>query len=97
MQLEDARVAKPIGADKIRDARYLDEAFGAELTRVRVKGGWSQAQFSELVGYDETYIRQLERGRKSPTLRTLADIAAAVSEDVSSLIKRAERRMRQNR
>jgi transcriptional regulator with XRE-family HTH domain len=86
-------VGKRIGADKQRLARNLDEAFGAELTRLRTKGGWSQGKFADLVGYDESYMRQLERGTKSPTLRTIADIAKAVSLDASTLIRLAERRM----
>ena len=86
-------MAKRIGADKQRLARNLDEAVGAKLTQLRKKGGWSQSQFAELVGYDESYIRQLETGSKSPTLRTLADIAKALSIEVSVLIRRAEQLM----
>jgi transcriptional regulator with XRE-family HTH domain len=86
-------VAKQIGADKERKARNLDEALGAELTELRKGHRWSQQRVSELIGYDESYIRQLERGTKSATLRTLSDLAAAFSLSVSSLIKRAERRV----
>ncbi len=87
-------MAKRIGADKERLARTLDEAVGAQLTELRRSRGWSQAQLAESVGYDESYIRQLETGSKSPTLRTLADMARALSIEVSVLIRRAERLMR---
>ena len=86
-------MAKRIGADKKRLARNLDEAVGAKLTELRQKAGFSQTQFAELVGYDESYIRQLETGAKSPTLRTLADISKALSIEVSILIRNAERLM----
>ena len=85
-------MAKRIGADKEREARNLDEALGAELTDLRTRHGWSQQRLSELIGYDESYIRQLERGTKSATLRTLSDLASAFSISVSALIKRAETR-----
>jgi|KBSMisStandDraft_5_1062788.scaffolds.fasta_scaffold150288_2 transcriptional regulator with XRE-family HTH domain len=88
-----ARVAKRIGADKERKARNLDEALGAELTELRTRRGFSQQRLSELIGYDESYIRQLERGTKSATLRTLSDLASAFSINVSALIKRAEARL----
>jgi transcriptional regulator with XRE-family HTH domain len=88
-----ARVAKRIGADKERKARNLDEALGAELTELRTRRGFSQQRLSELIGYDESYIRQLERGTKSATLRTLSDLASAFSINVSALIKRAESRL----
>jgi transcriptional regulator with XRE-family HTH domain len=45
------------------------------------------------VGYDEAYIRQLERGTKSPTLRTLSNIAAALGMPVSALVGQAEKRI----
>ena len=86
-------MAKPIGADKKRVAVDLGTALGAEFTRLRTERGWSQGKLGELVGYDERYIRQLERGSKSPTLRTLSDIAATFGVPVSVLIKQAEKRI----
>ncbi len=67
---------------------------GAELTKLRVDRGWSQLKLADALGYTERYIGQLERGVKSPTLRTLADIANAFSTDLSTIIKAAERRYR---
>jgi transcriptional regulator with XRE-family HTH domain len=86
-------VAKPIGADKERKVRNLDEALGAELTDLRTRRRWSQQRLAEIAGYDESYIRQMERGTKSATLRTLSDLAAAFSISVSALIRRAELRV----
>ena len=86
-------MAKPIGADRKRVAVDLGTALGAEFTRLRTERGWSQSKLSELVGYDERYIRQLERGTKSPTLRTLSNIAATFGVPVSALIKRAEKKI----
>jgi transcriptional regulator with XRE-family HTH domain len=86
-------VAKPIGADKERKVSNLDEALGAELTDLRTRRRWSQQRLAEIAGYDESYIRQMERGTKSATLRTLSDLASAFSISVSALIRRAESRM----
>lgn len=86
-------MAKPIGADKERKARNLDEALGAELTDLRTRRRWSQQRFAEIAGYDESYIRQMERGTKSATLRTLSNLASAFSISVSVLIRRAESRV----
>ena len=85
---------KEIGADKPRKSRTLGEAVGAEITRWRVDRGWSQAKLAHDLGYTERYVGQLERGTKSPTLRTLADLAKAFSIEVSTIIKAAERRHR---
>jgi transcriptional regulator with XRE-family HTH domain len=88
-------MAKPIGADRVRMSTDLGTALGAELTRLRTKRGWSQSRLGEIVGYDERYIRQLERGSKSPTLRTLMNVSTAFRISVSSLIRAAERRVLQ--
>ncbi len=85
---------KKIGADKHRESRTLGEALGAELTKLRVDRGWSQLKLADALGYTERYIGQLERGTKSPTLRTLADLAEAFSIELSTIIKAAERRHR---
>jgi transcriptional regulator with XRE-family HTH domain len=87
-------VPKKIGADKQRESRTLGEAVGAEITRLRVDRGWSQLKLAHDLGYTERYIGQLERGAKSPTLRTLADLAKAFSTEVSTIIRAAERRHR---
>ena len=84
-------MAKPIGAVKRREARNLGEALGVELTRLRVGKDWTQQKISEMLGYDVSYIRQLEKGSKSPTLRTLSHFAEIHSLRVSVLIGRAER------
>ena len=86
-------MAKPLGAVKARLTGSLDEALGAEITRLRVGRGWTQQKLSEITGYDESYIRQLERGRKSPTVRTLGNIATALSLRGSTVLRSAERRM----
>src|SRR5664280_1470206 len=87
-------VPKQIGADKQRESRTLGEAVGAEITRLRVDRGWSQAKLAHDLGYTERYIGQLERGTKSPTLRTLADLAKAFTVEVSAILRSAERRQR---
>jgi transcriptional regulator with XRE-family HTH domain len=84
-------VPKKIGAAKYRESRTLGEAIGAELTRLRVARGWSQQKLADELGYTERYIGQLERGTKSPTLRTIADIAGVFSTQPSMILRAAER------
>ena len=88
---------KQIGADKHRESRTLAQAFGAELTRLRLERGWSQLKLAELLGYTERYIGMLERGVKSPTLRTIEDIAEVFSTVPSSILRTAERRQTKQR
>ena len=85
---------KKVGVSKHRQSRTLGEAVGAELTRLRVARGWSQQKLADQLGYTERYIGQLERGTKSPTLRTVADLAEAFLTMPSTILRAAERRHR---
>ena len=87
-------MAKRIGAAKICESRTLGEVVGAELTHLRIVRGWSQQKLADELGYTERYIGQLERDTKSPTLRTIADIAEAFSTMPSTILRAAERRHR---
>lgn len=86
-----AEVSKPLGAVDKREARNLGEALGVELTRLRVARTWTQQRVSDLLGYDVAYIRQLEKGIKSPTLRTLSHLAEVYQVRPSALIAKAEK------
>jgi transcriptional regulator with XRE-family HTH domain len=90
-------VPKKIGVAKHRESRTLGEAVGAELTRLRIARGWSQQKLADELGYTERYIGQLERGTKSPTLRTITDIAEVFSTAPSAILRAAERRYRSAR
>jgi transcriptional regulator with XRE-family HTH domain len=59
-----------------------------------VARGWSQQKLADELGYSERYIGQLERGTKSPTLRTIADVAEVFSTKPSTILRAAERRRR---
>jgi len=47
--------------------------------------GWSQETLAESVGVDRTYISDLERGMRNPSLKTLAKIASALGETIGAL------------
>ena len=68
----------------------LSTALGAELTRLRTDRHWSQQQLAEMLGYDASYIGQIERAEKSPTLRTMIDFAYIFEVKLSALIRAAE-------
>lgn len=49
----------------------LEQIFGEELRKLREEKGLSQEKLGFESGYHRTYISQLERGQKSPSLKTL--------------------------
>ena len=52
----------------------IDRKFGQVLKMLRMEKGISQEEFALNIGLHRTYISQLERGLKSPSLRTIAKI-----------------------
>lgn len=68
-----------------------ETAFGRVLKKVRNDRELSQDELAARSGYHRTYIGQLERGEKSPSLRTLFDLASTLDVAPSSLLKHVER------
>jgi transcriptional regulator with XRE-family HTH domain len=66
-------------------------AFGRELRNLRLKRKISQEELGARSGYHRTYIGQLERGEKSPSLRTLFDLAATLDVLPSILVRTIEK------
>lgn len=85
-------VAKPIGADKTRDASTLAKAIGAEITDLRTSRGWSQAEVAHLTGYTEKWVRSTEMGANT-TIELLASMAMLFSIKLSDLMIAAEQRV----
>ncbi len=54
----------------------IDKKFGRVLKKLRTEKGVSQEGFALSIGLHRTYISQLERGLKSPSLRTIEKICA---------------------
>jgi transcriptional regulator with XRE-family HTH domain len=77
-----------------RSTRSLSPAFGKALAAFRGKSGLSQEKFAAEVGMHRTHVSQLERGLKSPTLDTIAAIAAALKVKPHELVRAAEQRLR---
>ena len=51
----------------------------------------SQDDLGAKSGYHRTYIGQLERGEKSPSLRTLFNLASTLDVDPSDILRQVER------
>ena len=56
----------------------LLQAFGIAVRHLRTATSISQETLAERAGLDRTYVSALERGRKNPTLKTMAKRATAL-------------------
>ena len=66
----------------------LTSLFAATFKHYRDELGISQGEIAANAGLDRTYISQLERGIKSPTLTTLEKIAGCLNIDAQSLLRK---------
>ena len=69
----------------------IEEAFGLTLQELRKARKISQEALGFESGYHRTYISQLERGRKSPSLKTIFQLAAALKASPSEIVLCVER------
>lgn len=72
----------------------LETAFGAALRGRREALGLSQEELGFRSEVHRTYISELERGLKSPSLGTVQRLAVALETTASALIRDAEARLK---
>ena len=70
-----------------------EKAFGEVLRDIRQEHSLSQEELGFESGYHRTYISLLERGRKSPSLNTIFQLAAALGVSPSEILRRTEARV----
>ena len=64
----------------------IQQRLGTNLKRLRTAKGWSQEQFAFEAGIHRTYISDLERGARNPTIGMLEKIAVCLGVKAGSLL-----------
>lgn len=70
--------------------RDLNKVLGRVLAAERKRANLSQESLAFECGLHPTYVSQLERGLKSPTVRTLLAVAQALDIKASDILRRVE-------
>ncbi len=70
-----------------------DKAFGEVLRRLRTERGISQEALGHRSGLHRTYVSQLERGLKSPSLKTILRLVAVLEVDLADLMLQLQQEM----
>ena len=68
----------------------LGREFGQVLSRFRRDAGLSQEKLAFSCGFHPTYVSQLERGVKTPTLGTIFLLGRALGVPPSELVRKVE-------
>ena len=62
------------------------ERLGQNLRRLRRAKGWSQEAYADEAGIHRTYVSDIERGARNPTIAIVEKLAAPLGVTVSDLL-----------
>lgn len=74
------------------DPHCLNQAFGKVIRHMRIEAGLSQEELGYRSNLHRTYISQLERGLKSPSLNAIEALAEALQCAPHELVRAAEKK-----
>jgi len=60
---------------------------GLNVQNLRRELGLSQEELADRAGIHQSYLSDIERGRRNPTIIVLDKLAAALKADLTSLVK----------
>ena len=59
---------------------------GQNVRRLREAKGWSQEDFADRAGIHRTYVSDIERGRRNPTITVVERLAEPLAVSPGSLL-----------
>lgn len=75
-------------------ARTAERLFGQEISRLRKNRGISQEELGFQARVHRTYVSQIERGLKSPTLAVILKLTQALNCPAHRLVGNIERKLK---
>ena len=64
----------------------IRQRLAQNLRRLRTEKGWSQEEYADRAGIHRTYISDIERGARNPTIMILEKLAQALDVKAAELI-----------
>lgn len=64
--------------------------FGKAVKELRLKKRMTQQQLADACGLDISYVGQIERGQRNPTLGVMQGLASVLGEKLSDLLRVAK-------
>ncbi len=71
----------------------INQAISKAINKFRLEANLSQEELADAAKIHRTYVSQIERGLKSPTLHVLFNIATALKINASDIIQEIEKEM----
>ena len=64
----------------------IRQRLGSNVRRLRQEKGWSQEAFADEAGIHRTYVSDIERGARNPTITVVEKLAAPLGVRASDLL-----------
>lgn len=64
----------------------IRKRLGSNLRRLREEKGWSQERFAEEANIHRTYVSDIERGARNPTITIVEKLAKPLNVTAASLL-----------
>ncbi len=65
----------------------IRKRLGLNVKRLRLEKGWSQEDFADRAGIHRTYVSDIERAARNPTITIVEKLAKALKVSASALIE----------
>ncbi len=65
----------------------ISKRLGSNVKRLRLEKGWSQEDFADRAGIHRTYVSDIERAARNPTITIVEKLAKALKVSASALIE----------
>ena len=65
----------------------IRKRLGSNLKRLRNEKGWSQEEFADRAGIHRTYVSDIERAARNPTITIVEKLAKPLSVTASALLE----------
>jgi len=65
----------------------IRKRLGSNLKRLRKEKGWSQEEFADRAGIHRTYVSDIERAARNPTITIVEKLAKPLKVSASALLE----------
>lgn len=65
----------------------IRQRLGRNIRKLRKEKGWSQEAYADEVGIHRTYVSDIERGARNPTILIVEKLARTLGVSASSLLE----------
>jgi DNA-binding XRE family transcriptional regulator len=80
-------VCRSISDRRVDRQGWIRQRLARNLRRLRTEQGWSQEDYADRAGIHRTYVSDIERGARNPTITVVEKLAGPFGVPAASLLE----------